>query len=407
MVSADNEPESSRGCGRRVLIIVENLPVPFDRRVWQEATTLKANGYGVSVICPTGRGYDRRYEVLDGVHIFRHPLPVEARGVLGYPLEYSIALFWQFVLAWRVLLTRGFDVIHACNPPDTIFIICAFFKLLFRKKFVFDQHDINPELYEAKFGRRDTIYRMLLWLERMTFKTSDISIATNKSFETIAIKRGLMSADRVFVVRSGPDLGRLYRVTPAPSFREGKRFLLGYVGIMGPQDGVHLLLRVVEHIVLRLRRNDCHCLIIGDGTEFISLKALARELQIQSYVTFTGYLTGHEFLEALSTIDVGVIPDPRNVYNNQIAMNKTFEYMALGIPFVQFELDEGRLLAGDAALYAKPNDPVALAENIVSLLDDPERRARMGAFGRRRVENELAWRYEAPKLLAAYDALWT
>lgn len=201
--------------GRRVLIIVENLPVPFDRRVWNEATTLTRHGYQVAVICPQTDGYREKYEVLDGIRIYRHPLPVEARGAIAYPVEYTVALFWQFVLAWRVMRQGGFDVIHACNPPDTIFLIGGFFKLFFGKRFLFDHHDLNPELYEAKFGRRGFLYRALVALERWTFRTADISIATNNSYRTVAIERGGMNPDKVHVVRSGPQLERLKIIPPS------------------------------------------------------------------------------------------------------------------------------------------------------------------------------------------------
>jgi glycosyltransferase involved in cell wall biosynthesis len=242
---------------RRVLIIVENLPSPFDRRVWQEAGALRDAGYLVSIICPTGKGFEKRFEEIDGIHIHRHPLPVEAEGAAGYALEYAAALFWEFVLAWKVLFGRGFDVIHACNPPDLIFIVGGFFKLLLRKRFLFDHHDINPELYEAKFGRRDLFYRLMLWVERLTFRCADVSIATNESYRRIAIERGGMPPERVHVVRSGPVLDRLRIVPPVPALKQGRRHLVGYVGVMGAQEGIDLLLQAAAHIVHRLGRRTC------------------------------------------------------------------------------------------------------------------------------------------------------
>ena len=226
---------------KRILIIVENLPSPFDRRVWQEANTLRDAGYEVSIICPIGQGYESRYEVIDNIHIYRHPLPLEASGALGYLLEYSAALFWEFYLAMRVLLTRGFDAIHACNPPDNMFLVGGFFKL-FGKRFLFDHHDINPELYEAKFQRRDILYKLMLLWERLTFKIADVSIATNESYKKIAIERGGMSEDRVFVVRSGPKLDRLKVIPPVPELKKGKEYLVGYVGVIGAQEGIDYLL---------------------------------------------------------------------------------------------------------------------------------------------------------------------
>lgn len=397
--------QTHRAAPRRVLIIVENLPSPFDRRVWQEATTLHAASYEVSIICPTGKGYDKRYEVIDGVHIYRHPLPMEAEGALGYLVEYGAALFWEFTLAWRVLFTRGFDVIHACNPPDLIFLVGGFFKLL-GKKFLFDHHDINPELYEAKFGRRDFFYKLMVWLERMTFRLADVSIATNESYKRIALDRGGMAPDRVFVVRSGPKLDRLKMLPPVESLKRGRKYLVGYVGVMGKQEGIDYLLRAAAYIVQVLDRHDIHFGLVGGGTSLAEMQDYARELGIADYVTFTGRVPDADMLAMLNTADVCVNPDVANPMNDKSTMNKIMEYMALGKPIVQFDLSEGRFSAQEASAYAKHNDEIDFAYKIVDLLDDAPRRQRMGEFGRQRVLNELEWRYEAPKLLAAYDALW-
>lgn len=397
--------KASAGRARRVLIIVENLPVPFDRRVWQECQTLRDAGYMVSVICPVGKGCESRYELLDGIHIHRHPLPLEGRSALGYALEYTGALFWQFMLAWKIFLKRGFDVIHACNPPDNIFLVGLFFKL-FGKRFLFDHHDINPELYLAKFGREDLLYRMLLAWERWTFRTANVCIATNESYKQIAITRGRVSLDRVFVVRSGPDLKRLRIVPPNEALKCGRKHLVGYVGVMGRQEGIDYLLRAVKHMVFSMERRDIHFGLIGSGPEAESLKAYAEELGVAEYVTFTGRIPDEPMLEMLCTADVCVNPDVANEMNDKSTMNKIMEYMALGKPIVQFDLTEGRFTAQDASLYARKNDEVDLAEKIVQLIDAPELRTRMGEFGRRRVEGALQWKYEAPKLLAAYAALW-
>lgn len=391
---------------RRVLILVENLPSPFDRRVWQEATTLRANGYEVSIICPTGKGYDRRHEVIEGVFIYRYRLPFEARGAAGYLIEYPIALIATSWLTWKVWFSRGFDVIHACNPPDFLFLIGGFFKILFRRKFLFDHHDINPELYEAKFGRRDGLWRLIVWLERLTFKTADVSIATNESYKRIAIERGGMDPDRVFVVRSGPKLDRLKILPPKPELKRGRRYLVGYVGVMGAQEGIDYLLRAAAHLICDMGRKDVHFGLVGGGTALDDMKRLASELGIADHVTFTGRVSDQELLEMLNTADVCVNPDAANPMNDLSTMNKIMEYMALGKPIVQFDLIEGRFSARDASLYAARNDFADLARKIAELLDDADLRARMGAYGRNRVLNELEWRYEAPKLLAAYDALW-
>jgi len=389
---------------RRVLILVENLPSPFDRRVWQEATTLRDAGYAVSIICPTGKGYERRAEVIDGIHIWRYRLPHEAEGAAGYLIEYGAALFWSFVLSWKVLRRRGFDVIHACNPPDLFFLLGAFYRL-FGKKFVFDHHDASPELYEAKFGRRGLLWRAMVWLERLTFRTADISIATNESYRRIAIERGGMDPARVFVVRSGPSLERMKIVPPDPRLRCGRRYLVGYVGVMGRQEGIDLLLQAVQAIVQEFGRRDVHFGLVGGGTSLGEMRALAQALGVADYVTFTGRVPDAELLAMLNTADVCVNPDVANAMNDISTMNKIMEYMALGKPIVQFDLTEGRFSAQQASLYARRNDPRDLAAKILELLDDPERRRAMGAFGRRRVETELEWRYEAPKLLAAYEVL--
>ncbi len=391
---------------RRVLIIVENLPVPFDRRVWQEARTLQENGYGVSVICPKGKDYRRGHEVIEGIAVYRHPLPFEATRWYGYLFEYGLALLFQFALAWRVFFTRGFDVVHACNPPDTIFIVGAFFRLL-GKRFVFDHHDLSPELFRAKSGGRGgPLYRLLLLFERLTFRLADVSIATNDSYREVAIKRGRMDPRRVYVVRSGPDLSRVRQRPPNLEMKRGRRYLVTYVGIMGAQDGVPLLLHAARTLIQEMGREDVQFVLVGGGTEFDHVRALVQQLGLQEHVTLTGLQPPQSdlLLDALNTADVGVSPDPPNEMNDHSTMNKTLEYMAFGKPVVQFDLTEGRASAGEASLYARDADPVDLARQIAALLDDEALRARMGAIGRERIENMLSWRHQEPVLLAAYDA---
>ena len=401
-MSEQNPGTAARG---KILIIVENLPSPFDRRVWQEATTLFQNGYQVSIICPTGKGNESLHEVIDGIHLYRYRLPVEANRAAGYLIEYSVALFWSSVLAWRVLLTRGFDVIHACNPPDLLFLVGGFFKLFFRKRFLFDHHDINPELYEAKFGRRDFLYRMMLRFERWSFAVADVSIATNASYKRIAIERGGMHPRKVHIVRSGPQLQRL-RIGPAqPALRCGRTYLVGYVGVMGAQEGIQYLLQAARFIICQQGRDDVHFGLVGGGTSLAEMQEMAVDLGIADHVTFTGRVSDQDMLAMLNTADVCVNPDVANEMNDKSTMNKIMEYMALGKPIVQFDLTEGRVSAQDASSYARANDPDDLALKILELLDDPARRARMGAYGRARVENELEWKYEAPKLLKAYEDL--
>lgn len=389
--------------GRHVVIAVENLPVPLDRRVWQEALCLRDAGAHVTVICPVGPRHPERELTLEGIAIRRFPLPVEARGAAGYALEYVVALFWLSWLTFRVGWGRRIDVFQACNPPDLLFLIGGALKLLCGTRFVYDQHDVNPELYEVKFGRRDAVWRLLVWLERMSYRTADAVIATNRSFEAIALGRGGVPQDKIFIVQSGPDLNRFRPVPPVPGWRRGARHVLGYVGIMGAQDGLDLLVRAVDELVNRMGRRDLHVVAIGDGPERASTEALAADLGLAGHFTFTGYLTGDELLGALCATDVCVACDRYSAMNDKSTMNKIMEYMALEKPVVQFELTEGRRTSADTALYAKVDDPVDLAARIADLLDDPELAARLAKAGRERVQSRLAWVHQSAAYLAAYD----
>ena len=389
--------------GRKVLIIVENLPLPFDRRVWQEARALRDAGAQVSIICPVGKGFEAREEVLEGIRIFRHPLPLEAKGSLGFLLEYGAALFHETRLTWRIFFRHGFDTIHACNPPDLIFLVALPFKLLGRR-FIFDHHDINPELYEAKFCRRDLLWQLMRLFEWLTFKAADVVISTNESYRAIAIDRGGKKAPDVFVVRSGPDLARIRSVPPQPRLKNGRKYLVGYVGVMGEQEGLDLLLKSAHHLIEKKGRQDIQFVLVGGGPQLENLKMLAGEMAVEDFVTFTGRVADDVLFQVLSTADVCVNPDRVNAMNDKSTMNKIMEYMAIGKPIVQFDLTEGRFSAREASLYAKANDPADFAEKIEQLLADDAARARMGTYGRRRVERELAWEHEAPKLIRAYVA---
>lgn len=391
---------------RRVLIIVENLPVPFDGRVWSEATTLSRQGYEVSVICPKGPGATASFEMLEGIAVYRHWLPAEGRGVLGYLAEYSVALFWEFVLSLKILATRGFDVIHACNPPDLIFVVGGFHKLLFGKSFVFDQHDLGPELYEAKFGRRGFLWRAMVLLERITFALSDVSIATNQSYRGIAIERGRMNPDRVFVVRSAPNVSRVRSLPPDPAWKKGRKFLVGYVGVIARQEGIDLLLEAIRHIRRTRNRDDVQFVIVGGGRELEELKKLAVAFQLDDLVTFTGRIDDATLFTILSTADVCVNPDRPSAMNDKSTMHKVMEYMALGKPIVQFDLTEGRYSAGEASLYVQNADTAEFGDKILELLDDPVRRDAMGAFGQKRMSDELAWQHASAKLLGAYEKVF-
>jgi glycosyltransferase involved in cell wall biosynthesis len=383
-----------------VCITVENLPVPLDRRVWQEACALRETGYRVSVICPKGRGFDQSRETREGIEIYRHRI-WEASWSLSYLLEYAWALLAEFYLVLKAYARTRFRILHACNPPDTIFLIGLFFKL-FGVRFIFDHHDLNPELYEAKFARRGFFYRLVCLAERLTFRTADVSIATNESYREVALTRGRMRPEHVFVVRSCPDLNQIRRGPPRPELKEGRSFLVVYVGVMGPQDGLDLLLESIEHIVKRQTRQDTLFVLVGGGTEFSRLQALAAQKGLDAFVKFTGRIPDDELAAYLSTADVCVAPDPKNLMNDKSTMNKILEYMAYARPVVLFDLTEGRRSAADAALYARSNDPVDFAAQIVKLLDSEPLRRQLGEIGHQRITQSLNWEVEKKALLEAY-----
>jgi glycosyltransferase involved in cell wall biosynthesis len=388
---------------KRVLIVVENDAVPFDPRVWKEALALHAAGYEVRVLSPKDKGYERGYEFRDGIHIYRHPIPKSGEGALGYVWEYGCALFWEFLYSWWIYLRHGFDVIQGCNPPDDIFLVALTFRP-FGVRFIFDHHDVNPELYLAKYGRRDFLYRILGWLEKLTFRFCDVAISTNESYKRIALTRGAMQDDDVFVVRNGPD-PETFKLVPANLVhRHGKRYLVGYVGIMSTQDGLDILLDAALELK-KQGRNDVHFTCVGGGSELPSLRKMTEEKNLGDMVTFTGRIPDAELLEILSTADVCVNPDRPCTMNSMSTMIKIMEYMTLGKPIVQFEGVEGRFSAQGSSLYSSGDGNIArdFADKIAWLLDNPDERKRMGELGHRRVEEELAWEHSVPSLLAAYE----
>lgn len=387
--------------GRKILIIVENLPVPFDRRVWQESLTLTAAGAEVSVICPVGKGHQERYEELDGIKIYRHGLWLEAASALGYLFEYSASLFHETRLAWKVLFRSGFDTIHGCNPPDLIFLVALPFRLL-GKKYIFDHHDISPELYEAKFNRRDFLWRMMRFLERCNFRTADVVISTNESYREIAQTRGGKAPEDVFVVRSGPNLNRLKVVPPSDKWKNGRDAMIGYVGVMGEQEGIDLFLEAAHHLIHVEKRN-LQFVLMGDGPARTNLIEQSRQLGLAEHVDFLGRVEDAVLFEVLSSADVCVNPDRVNAMNDKSTMNKILEYMAFSKPIVQFDVTEGRWSAADASLYAKPNDTVDFAEKIIEILDNPDKARAMGRSGRHRIETVLNWDYQVDTLVAAYQ----
>jgi glycosyltransferase involved in cell wall biosynthesis len=396
-----SELTSPSSAKRRVLIIVENQAVPLDPRVWREARSLSDNGYEVTVLCPRRKGCSRGHEVIDRVRIYRHPMPVEGATPLGYLFEYACAFVLEFLYASWIYLRHGFDVIQGCNPPDNIFLIALPFKLL-GIKYIFDHHDANPELYVSKYGRVDGVYRILLSLEKLCYRHSDVVMATNESYRNMAISRGRIRPENVFVVRNGPDLQTFKPVSPKPARKHGKPYLIGYVGNMNFQDGLDILLDVAKH-VQEIGRCDVHFTCVGRGPELKKLREMVQQMGLEDSVDFTGRVSDQDLIEILSTADVCVNPDRPSEMNDVSTMIKIMEYMALGKPIVQFDSKEGRFSAQEASLYASKEDGAAgFADKIVWLLDRPEKRREMGEFGRKRIEEALAWDYSVPALLAAY-----
>ena len=403
MVFSDLSATGARKTMKRVLIVVQNLPVPFDRRVWLEATTLRAAGYAVSVICPKAKGFTASFETLEDIDIYRYTVPIDASSTFGFAFEFAWCFARTALLSLRVAITgRGFDIFHACNPPETYWLLGAFWRL-FGKVFVFDHHDLSPEMFMAKFRRGGILLKLLLWLERCTFRFADLVITTNYSHKEIAIKRGGRMADDVYIVRSGPLLSRFTRYEPDPARRCGKTHLITYLGEICVQDGVDHLVRAVKLLTTSYAFLDFHCILVGGGPHQPAIKALAQELGVSKFCTFTGRISDEDLCRVLSSGDIAVDPDPKNDWTDKSTMNKIIEYMYFGLPIVCYDLQEARVSAEAAAIYVESNDEDALARGIMQLLGDAEARERMSKTGMARVESSLAWDYSAPTLLAAYE----
>lgn len=386
-----------------VLIIVENLPVPLDRRVWQESCALRDAGHKVIVICPQMRGYNEPEEVLDGIQIYRHPIAGEAGGFAGFFSEYASALIGEVKLAWKAWRRHGFDVIHLCNPPDILFLVTLPYKL-FGVDVIYDVHDVWPEFFEAKFKKRGPFYWAVRLAERMTYFFANRVLATNESVKEVAIRRGKKKSEDVFVVRTAPSM-RTDVISPNNELRRGRKYLVGYVGVMGNADGVHYLLEAADYIVHKQGRKDVQFLLMGTGPEYDNLLQERVKLGLQEFVDMPGRVSNEFLFQALCTMDVGASADPINPYNDHCTMNKVLEYMAFGKPQVLFDLKEGRASAGDAAVYVKENSGAALGQGILDLLDNPETRKRMGKLGKDRFEQELNWGKSVERLNAAYNSL--
>jgi glycosyltransferase involved in cell wall biosynthesis len=386
----------------RILIIVQNLPVPFDRRVWLECQALTMAGYRVAVVCPKGKG-DPAYQVIDGVELYKYRPYAPGGSKVSFIAEYVysfLATAWGAVKARR---SGRFTVIQACNPPDIFWPLAQGFRVLEGTRFVFDHHDLCPELFQSRFPSGPKLpYQGLLALERRTHQAADHVIATNDSYREIAMTRGGRRADDVTVVRTGPDLRRLQPGEADPGLRRGRRFLVAYIGVMGPQDGVDIVVRAAGIVVNQLGRDDIAFTLIGSGDCYDDLVALRDELGLAGHVEFTGRAPDELVVRIMSTADAGLSPDPKNPLNDVSTMNKTMEYMAFGLPVVSFDLRETRVSAADAAVYVLPNDERQYAEAIVALLDDEPRRALMGKLARERVEQELAWGHQESAYLGVY-----
>jgi glycosyltransferase involved in cell wall biosynthesis len=405
----------------RVLMLVEN-EFPRDTRVRNEAFTLASKGFQVSVIALRGEGEKPR-EVVNGVTVYRLPrltvfkklrdtersglvaLVSKVQVLIGYIIEYLYFTTACLAVSSYVAIKDGFDVVHAHNPPDTLFIVGGFHKL-FGKKFVFDHHDLCPELYQSRYETPSgVISRGLAFCEKASAKIADVVIATNESYREIDIRRNGVEPSRVFIVRNGPDLSRVRLTDPDPALRGKARVVLGYLGAMNPQDGVDYMVRALSHLRHRLMRSDFYCVAIGNGDSFEELKALAADLGLEDCLMFTGYISDEDMVRYLSTVDICLDPNPSSPLNDVSTWIKVMEYMALGKPLVSFDLKETRISAAGAALYVKPNDEAEFAGAIARLMDDPAERARMGEVGRARVQNELGWHVTSRNLLDAYEFL--
>jgi glycosyltransferase involved in cell wall biosynthesis len=390
----------------RVLIIVQNLPVPFDRRVWLECQSLTSAGHQVAVICPKGDG-DPPYAVLDGVELYKYRPYAPGGSKIDFIKEYVYSFAATAWLTRKARRKSGrFDVLQACNPPDIFWPIAMALRARDRTKFVFDHHDLCPELYQSRFpGGAKLPYRGLRALERRTHRTADHVISTNESYRNIAIKRSGKSPADVTVVRTGPDPDRLRRGPQDAVLRRGRTFLAAYIGVMGPQDGVDYVVRAADVVVHELGRTDIAFTLMGSGDSYEDMVKLRDELGLADHVEFTGRAPDELVGRVLSTADVGLSPDPKNPLNDLSTMNKSMEYMAFELPVVAFDLHETRVSTGDAAVYVKPNVIRDYAEAIVALMDDEPQRVKMGEIGRARVEQELAWSHQRAAYLGVYQGL--
>ncbi|MEM9952742.1 MAG: glycosyltransferase family 4 protein [Chloroflexota bacterium] len=391
----------------RILMLLENNAYHKDVRVRNEAQSLVANGYNVTVICPRAKADEPAQETIDGVHIRRYPSPPEGDGLVGYVLEYGFSLLTALWLSLRELFSRGFDVIHAHNPPDVYVLLAMMYKLI-GKRFVFDHHDLSPELYYyARFDGKGNklVYRMLVFFENLSCRIADKVIATNQSYKDMQIERAGIPAEKSFIVRNGPNLEKLRVPETLTTTRDANApITIGYLGIIGFQDGADVLVRAVQHLYHNMGYRNFHCKIAGSGDALDSVKALAHELDVADCITFTGWVNYQDIPEVMSSFDICAAPELSNVYADKSTVIKMMEYMAFGKPIVAFDLPEHRYSAGDAALYATDNDPAKLAEKIAQLIDDPALREQLGTIGKERIDTHLSWSQQEKELLRLYGS---
>ena len=384
-----------------ILIMVENLPVPLDRRVWQECIALRDAGYEVLVICPQMKGCVAPEEEIEQIKIYRHRIVLEAKGLMGFFAEYASALWGETRLAWQAWRRHRFKLIHMCNPPDLMFAVAWPFKLL-GVRVIFDVHDLWPEMFEAKFQKRNLFYWAVRVAQRLNYACADVVLATNETNRAAAIQNGKKDPSKIFLVRTAPKVVET-AFAPDMSLKKGRPYLVGYVGVMGSADGVDLLLQAADVVVNRLKRRNVQFLLLGDGPEYEDLLRLREKLGLTEFVDMPGWARSEFLFQALKTIDLGVTCDVPNAYNESCTMNKVLEYMAFAKPQVSFDLKESRASAQDAGVYVKEASAEALAQAIVDLLDHPEERARMGQLGYERLHRELNWQKSVDQLLAAYN----
>jgi glycosyltransferase involved in cell wall biosynthesis len=389
----------------RILIIVQNLPVPFDRRVWLECRTLTRAGYQVAVVCPKGPE-DPSYQVIDGVRIFKYRPYSPGGGAATFFLEYAYSFAATLMLSLKAARGGRFGAVQSCNPPDIFWPIGVLFKAWHGSRFVFDHHDLCPETFESRFPDGSSLlHRGLRFLERCTTRFADHVISTNESYRGLVMGRDGVEPDRVTVVRTGPDPDKLKAADVVPALRRGRAHLAAYIGVMGPQDGVDIVIKMADFVVNTLMRTDISFTLIGSGDCFDELVALRDQLKLGDFVEFTGRVPDEAVRDILSTADIGLSPDPKNPLNDVSTMNKTMEYMAFGLPVLAFDLRETRASAAEAGAYATPNDVGELGRLLVDLIDDEPRRRSMGSAGRHRIEEKLAWSHQEPHYLSVYDRL--